>query len=172
MADPRLNSVHLEPPRRADYRRARDGLLQARGACTLAAENQDEDDSSPGPHNTVIQNVGNHAPPGLKYWLVDNDYIYPLKTGINTVGRAPDNDVVVQDAYVSRRHCAILVHVGDSCEVHDTASKNGTYLNGKRLSGPTRLNTGDELRMCDQRLVFVIKATPPDRLSPTNTLPV
>jgi pSer/pThr/pTyr-binding forkhead associated (FHA) protein len=54
--------------------------------------------------------------------------------------------------------------------LHDTASKNGTYVNGKRISGPTRLRSGDEIRMCDQRLVFVTRDTPPDHPSPTHTL--
>jgi hypothetical protein len=171
MADPRLNSVHLEAPRRGEYRRAREALLQARGSYTVALEHQEDEDSSPGYPHTVIQNAANQAPPEANFWLVDKDYIYPLRVGINTVGRSPDNDVVVQDAYVSRRHCAILVHAGDGCELHDTASKNGTYLNGKKLSGPTRLKSGDEIRMCDQKLVFVIKAGPPDRPSPTQTMP-
>jgi pSer/pThr/pTyr-binding forkhead associated (FHA) protein len=55
---------------------------------------------------------------------------------------------------VSRRHCAILVHLTTGCELHDTASKNGTFLNGNRLAGPTRLSPGDEIRMCDRHLVF------------------
>jgi pSer/pThr/pTyr-binding forkhead associated (FHA) protein len=73
------------------------------------------------------------------------------------VGRAPDNDVVISDAYVSRRQCAILVHAGDGCELHDVASKNGTFLNGQKLDGPTLLHDGDEIRMCDRQLVFVLR---------------
>jgi len=169
MADPRLNSIHLEAPRRADYRRAREELLRARGLNTLAVEADPDEDRSDNPH-TVIQNAGDHPPSGLAYWLVDNEYIYPLKVGINTVGRSPDNDVVVQDCYISRRHCAILVHLGENCELHDTASKNGTFINGKKIAGPTRLRSGDEIRMCDQRLVFVSRSHPPDRQSPTQTL--
>ena len=169
MADPRLNSVHLEPPRRADYRRAREELLRARGVNTLAVEASPEEPSDNDPH-TIIQNGGEQAPTGLNFWLVDNEYIYPLKIGINTVGRSPDNDVVVQDCYISRRHCAILVHAGEACELHDTASKNGTYVNGKKIAGPTRLRSGDEIRICEQRLVFVTRSEPPDRQSPTHTL--
>ena len=45
-ADPRLNSLHLEAPRRQDYRRAREALLQARGCHTLCAENRPEPDES------------------------------------------------------------------------------------------------------------------------------
>jgi pSer/pThr/pTyr-binding forkhead associated (FHA) protein len=55
---------------------------------------------------------------------------------------------------VSRRHCAILVHLNDGCELHDTASKNGTFLNGDKLIGPTRLKPGDEIRMCGKQFTF------------------
>ena len=171
MADPRLNSVHLESPRRQVFRLAREALLQARGWNTLAAENmsaaapQGLADSSRTLQEEGIADLSR----GVRYWLLDRNYVYPLKVDLNTIGRSPENDVVVQDAYVSRRHCAILVHVGDNCEVHDIASKNGTYLNGKKLAGPTRLNTGDEIRMCDSQFVFLTKVgeEPP---SPSATL--
>src|SRR5262245_4865161 len=161
MADPRLNSVHLEFPRRQEYRRAREALLNARGWQTLAAEN-DQAGLAVDEPNTLIQQGQQRAPEGLKFWLVDKDYIYPLKVGLNTVGRSPDNDVVVHDSYVSRRHCAVLVHAGSHAEVHDTASKNGTYVNGRKIAGPTRLNSGDEIRMCDRQLVFLAKDGAPD----------
>ncbi|HZT79393.1 MAG TPA: FHA domain-containing protein [Gemmataceae bacterium] len=154
MPDPRLNSIHLDPPRRQEYRRARAALLGARGWQTLAAEQQQGADGSDGPPNTVLQST-DRPPPGLKFWLADKQDVYPLKTGLNTIGRAPENDVVVEDPYVSRRHCAILVHAGDGCELHDTASKNGTYLNGRRLAAPTLLRPGDEIRMCDRSFVFL-----------------
>jgi pSer/pThr/pTyr-binding forkhead associated (FHA) protein len=156
MSETRLNSVHLEFPRREQFRGARDELLNARGSTTLALEN-----AAPGsnPH-TLIQDAKAGIPPGVCCWLMDQQAIYPLKVGVNTVGRLPDNDVVISAPYVSRRHCAILVHAGDGCELHDIASKNGTYINGRKLSGPTRLNSGDEIRMCESRLVFVTKAGP------------
>jgi pSer/pThr/pTyr-binding forkhead associated (FHA) protein len=66
--------------------------------------------------------------------------------------------VVVEDAYVSRRHCAVLVHAGNYCELHDVASKNGTYLNGRKIECPTRLKAGDEIRMCNKNLVFMSTA--------------
>ena len=126
MADPRLNSVHLEAPRRQEFRRAREALLNARGFQTMAAEQGDLRALDGGDSHTFVQEPEQHAPAGLKYWLVDRDKVYPLRVGLNTIGRSPDNDVVVQDSYVSRRHCAIMVHVGSSCEVFDMASRNGT----------------------------------------------
>src|SRR5437588_9732524 len=105
MVDPRLNSLHLEATRRQDYRRAREALLHSRGQQTVYAEHRGEDPGSA----TVIRNVVG-SPVNLDYWLVDKEFIYPLKVGVNTLGRSGDNDVVVEDSFVSRRHCAILVH--------------------------------------------------------------
>jgi pSer/pThr/pTyr-binding forkhead associated (FHA) protein len=159
MTDPRLNSIHLEMPRRQLFRDAREALLGARGMQTIQAEKLPALNASIEQHNTFIQNVDQpKPPPGLQFMLMDRDYIYPLKVGLNTIGRLPDNDVVVNDAHVSRRHCAILIHAGDGCELHDVASKNGTFINGRRLSGPTRLHSGDEIRMCDRPLIFMSKS--------------
>ncbi|HJT76397.1 MAG TPA: FHA domain-containing protein [Gemmataceae bacterium] len=156
MVDPRFNSVHLEPTRREQFRQARADLLAARGLETVAAENGAAL-ALADPNTQIQQAAGKQAPPGVKFWLVDKDFIYPLKVGLNSIGRSPDNDVVLADPFVSRRHCAILVHAGGRCELHDVASKNGTWLNGRRIPGPTQLATGDEIRLCDRQLVFVTK---------------
>ncbi len=103
-------------------------------------------------------------------WLLDGEFLYPLHIGVNTLGRASDNDLVVEDAYASRRHCAILFHVNEKCELHDTASKNGTYLNGQRLSGPAALKSGDEIRICNQQFVFLNRSGDPDVAFPQATL--
>jgi pSer/pThr/pTyr-binding forkhead associated (FHA) protein len=157
MGDPRLNSIHLPDQRRVEYRHAREVLLQSRGYQTVCAVEQLPRDVQ---SQTFIESPDS-PPAQATYWLVDRNGTYPLKIGVNTVGRSGDNDVVVQDGCVSRRHCAILVHVTSGCELHDTASKNGTFLNGARLSGPTRLRPGDEIRMCDQQYVFQARPDAP-----------
>jgi hypothetical protein len=159
MNDPRLNSVHLDFPRREEFRRVREGLLEARGDRTIAGERYLEALDGGGSH-TMIQSGPDQVPQGSDYWLIDQDGIYPLKVGVNTIGRLPDNDVVIQGPYVSRRHCAILVHAGDHCELYDIASKNGTYINGRKLTGPSHLASGDEIRMCDRQFVFMSKKGP------------
>jgi hypothetical protein len=153
MTDPRLASVHLEGSRLQQFRQARSHLLDQRGEHTCCAE---------GHHLRLKAGFAAHAarsvadpPLTVQYWLQDDfDCIYPLKVGVNTVGRSQDNDVVVPDSYISRRHCAILVHLKQDCELHDIASKNGTTLNGNRLTRPTPLREGDEIRLCGKRLVF------------------
>jgi len=156
MADPRFSSMHLEGERLEEFRLAREALLGARGNLTLQAE-QGGFAAGLDDLHTAVDQLANLAPAGVKHLLMDKDYIYPLKIGLNTVGRMPDNDVVIHDPYISRRHCAILVHAGDSCEVHDFASKNGTLVNGRKIDGPTPLNSGDEIVMCNRRLVFVTR---------------
>lgn len=152
MFEHRLNSVHLEFPRRDQFRQARAELLEARGSTTLALEKLDVADNSP---LTLIESLQAPLPANSNCWLRHEQAIYPLKIGINTIGRLPDNDVVVSAPYVSRRHCAVLVHTDGTCELHDIASKNGTYLNNRKITGPTRLMSGDEIFLCDSRLVFV-----------------
>jgi hypothetical protein len=152
--DPRLNSIHLEAPRREDYRRAREVLLEARGCETLCVE-RDADEPDFAPSNTLIQKADHPNPTALPCWLSDDQYIYPLRIGLNTVGRSSDNDVVVADCFISRRHCAILVHSRSGFELHDTASKNGTFLNGARLDHPTPIHSGDTIRICERQFTFV-----------------
>ena len=97
---------------------------------------------------------------------MDKEAVYHLKLGVNTIGRLSDNDVVIPDPFLSRRHPAILIHTDEKCELHDVASKNGTYVNGRKIDGPTRLNSGDEIRMCDRQYIFVRKADLQERSSP------
>jgi hypothetical protein len=167
MADPRLNSVHLEAPRRQEYRHARDILLRSGGSQNLCLS---RDPDSFSVNHTVIEK-GNGVPErGLTCWLSDGAFLYPLRVGVNTLGRSSSNDVVVDDAYASRRHSAILVHSSGTFELHDMASKNGTYLNGVRLSAPTPLNCGDEIRISERPFIFCTRSGEKDPVSPPATL--
>jgi hypothetical protein len=98
-----------------------------------------------------------HFIPGPKYLLIDDQAgcCYSLKTGLNTIGRLPDNDIVLEGSSVSRRHCVILVHAWGACELHDTASRNGTLVNGQPLRQPIRLASGDQISVCQTMLLLV-----------------
>lgn len=155
MNDPKLNSVHLEFPRREDFRRAREVLVGSRGEHTIAAEQALP--AFTGGSRTFMEEDGGGSRTSMEHWLVENGLTYPLKIGVNTIGRLLDNDVVIEGPYVSRRHCAIVVHARNGCELHDIASKNGTFVNGAKLSGPAHLANGDEIRMCDRLFIFMSK---------------
>jgi pSer/pThr/pTyr-binding forkhead associated (FHA) protein len=155
MNHPSLNSVHLHSlPRRDDYRRARDVLLRARGDQTVIAERAARlaEQATAAPRTKAeLSATGQRT----RYFLKDGETLRPLKIGMNIIGRFPDSDMVLSEAHMSRRHCAVVVHAASGCELHDLASKNGTYLNGQRLTHPVWLVAGDQLRLCDRVFTFV-----------------
>ncbi len=65
--------------------------------------------------------------------------------GSLVLGRAPDCDLVINDAVLSRRHLRFFESEG-ALFVEDLGSSNGTYLNGRRLEAPTAVTTGDVVR--------------------------
>ncbi|WP_205739588.1 ATP-binding cassette domain-containing protein [Georgenia sp. SYP-B2076] len=65
----------------------------------------------------------------------------PPPRGVIVLGRAGTCDVVVDDPLASRRHCA--VELGPQVLLHDLSSFNGTFLNGRRISGTEPLSPGD-----------------------------
>lgn len=61
-----------------------------------------------------------------------------------TIGRDPSNDLVLEDASLSRNHARITLDGGEAV-LEDLGSRNGTLLNGDRLLGPRRVKAGDEV---------------------------
>jgi pSer/pThr/pTyr-binding forkhead associated (FHA) protein len=71
-----------------------------------------------------------------------------------TIGKASSNLVSLDhDATVSRLH-AVLENLGHAWSIRDLGSRNGTYINGEKISAERVLRSGDELRISTSRLVF------------------
>jgi len=70
----------------------------------------------------------------------------PLSTSVITIGRAPDSTIVLGDDYVSTRHARIYPS-GSEWVVEDLGSTNGTWINKTRLTTPTILEPGADLRI-------------------------
>jgi len=66
----------------------------------------------------------------------------PLGEGEHVLGRLPDASVWIDSTNVSRRHARIVVSAGRAT-LEDLGSKNGTYLRGTKLTGPSELTDGD-----------------------------
>jgi pSer/pThr/pTyr-binding forkhead associated (FHA) protein len=79
--------------------------------------------------------------------LADPSANYLLASGVNTIGRAPDNSIqIVGDPYVSGHHAQIVYQDGNFTLI-DVGSTNGTLLNGQPVpkQEPQELNPGDEI---------------------------
>jgi diguanylate cyclase (GGDEF)-like protein len=77
----------------------------------------------------------------------DNEPLeYVLRPGKNTLGRKPDNDIVVADDSASREHAEIYCQ-GDQIVITDLESTNGTYVNRERIVKPHVLQPGDQIRI-------------------------
>jgi ABC-type multidrug transport system ATPase subunit len=72
--------------------------------------------------------------------------------GSATIGRANDNDIVIQDVLASRHH-AFLVQSPLGTEIRDAHSVNGTFVNGVRV-GSAVLNEGDVITIGNVDLVL------------------
>jgi hypothetical protein len=72
-----------------------------------------------------------------------------------TVGRTPNNDVVLKDATVSRLH-VFFRHRGATWQIADGGSKNGTFLDGKPLAPRRELgvDSGQTVKIGDLELTF------------------
>ncbi len=70
-----------------------------------------------------------------------------------TVGRKPDNDIVIDNPAVSGHHCKI-VRQADAYFIEDLNSTNGTYVNEKRVM-KAGLHPNDVVGLAKHALVFV-----------------
>jgi len=123
--------------------------------------------ASAGPRRAVVRQDGAAAsapaqpavPPHVERMatpcLVDsNGRRYELRPRApTTLGRAIDNDIVVADASVSRRHATIIPQDGGFA-LRDLASQNGTFIRGQRIDGTRQLANGDDVRLGDAPFVF------------------
>ena len=82
--------------------------------------------------------------------------IVDLDSGVVSIGRDPANVVQLDwDTEVSRVH-AVLEHVGGAWTlVDDGLSRNGSFVNGRRVHGRRRLDHGDSVTVGKTLLVFV-----------------
>jgi adenylate cyclase len=85
---------------------------------------------------------------------------YTLKPGGNTIGRHPNNDIVIAEPSASRHHARIDYNRStDTALLQDLSSTNGTYINRRRLSYTYRLQHLDMIRIGSSTINVVIRGT-------------
>src|SRR5215831_7047455 len=84
-----------------------------------------------------------------------NNQVINLNLGVNRVGRSPGNDIVIEHATISSKHCEILLGDGE-VSVRDCGSTNGTYINDHPAM-ESKLTAGQILRLGD--VDFLVEST-------------
>lgn len=93
-------------------------------------------------------------PSHLEVWKPSGRQLITLGGERVTVGKSSTNVVSLDhDSTVSRVH-AVFERLGFAWSIRDVGSRNGTYLNGEKISAERVLRSGDELRVGKTRLVF------------------
>jgi len=82
--------------------------------------------------------------PTLQYADVDGEHTFSVRGDSVTIGRSPDQNLVLKEAFVSRRH-ALITRQNGHFELVDQNSSHGTYLNGNRVER-AKLKSGDTIQ--------------------------
>lgn len=81
-----------------------------------------------------------------RFWLISESTQIPLREGSQVIGRADDVDVRIVVPGVSRHHARFDVS-SSGASVEDLGSKNGTFVNDRRIAKPLLLASGDRIRI-------------------------
>ncbi|MGH2544477.1 MAG: FHA domain-containing protein, partial [Ardenticatenaceae bacterium] len=84
---------------------------------------------------------------------------FPLLSGLTTIGRQPDNDVVLDSPVVSRKH-AVIMESGEGYAIRDLGSTNGTYVNRQRIDENEHpLQHGDLIQLGGRDISLLFRHT-------------
>jgi two-component system cell cycle response regulator len=74
---------------------------------------------------------------------------------VSSLGRAPECTFPLDDVGLSREHAQmVVIGNGKDYVIKDAGSRNGTYVNDARISGPVKLNHGDRVQLGSTLLYF------------------
>ncbi len=103
------------------------------------------------------------------YLLIDSQRVVHLHKSVTNIGRQHDNDVIVDDPYVSRHHLQIRQR-GLEFILFDVREQSGTLINGV-LVKEHRLQSGDVVQVGKTVMVFMVDhANDDDPLNQTQPL--
>src|ERR1051326_4113183 len=93
--------------------------------------------------------------PSLTVLAMDG-YHFPTAGREMSLGRTPDNYLMIPDPQVSRHH-AVAERRGLRLIVRDNGSTNGTFVDGSRIFGPTQVNYGSVIAIGASHLEVVFQ---------------
>jgi pSer/pThr/pTyr-binding forkhead associated (FHA) protein len=84
------------------------------------------------------------------------------------IGRGDGVNLRPKSDLISRHHCAVILEDGQAF-IKDLESRNGTHLNGERISGKVKMQVGDRLRVGRLQFEVLIDHGSPGRKKPRVT---
>jgi adenylate cyclase len=91
----------------------------------------------------VIANPGHH-----------DERVYDLDVGATMIGRGRDSEIRVINKSLSRQHAKIVLERSGRAMIEDVGSKNGTFVDGRRVKAPVELEDGLHFSCGDVVFVF------------------
>jgi predicted component of type VI protein secretion system len=88
----------------------------------------------------------------------------PLPSKVTIIGRRQDCDLRIPLMPVSRRHCQLILN-NETLKIRDLGSRNGTFLNGKRIEEATA-QAGDKIMIGPLTFAIQINGQPKEFVSP------
>jgi len=94
--------------------------------------------------------------------IADQQHEFTIEPGTPCrIGRHPHNTIELPDESVSRSHAMVQFADAGTCYLYDLDSRNGTFVNGRRVSAPTMLRHGDRITIGLYHLEFVHEGSQP-----------
>lgn len=88
------------------------------------------------------------------YWLSMGNERFPLREGETTIGRSPYCSIVVPCSTASREHAAVVVQ-GQTVELVDLGSRNGTLVNQVAVREHCTLSAGDVIQIGGSEMTLI-----------------
>jgi DNA-binding winged helix-turn-helix (wHTH) protein len=107
-----------------------------------------------------LEGVAVTRAPGVLYRLTWAGGRATFGEGEQVLGRDPALEVSLESSSVSRRHARIRIADGVAV-LEDLSSKNGTFVNGRRITTAVRLSDHDQIGVGEARLRFRILSPQP-----------
>ena len=99
------------------------------------------------------------SPTGSFCRVIGPDSQASLAPGDNILGRGPESVLWIDDDTVSRAHARVRVE-NESASIEDLSSKNGTFVEARRIEAPVVLRDGDRIRLGSLELRFRASGSP------------
>jgi hypothetical protein len=121
------------------------------GTLHITAEHSSQDASSTAAMQAVKLPIAEK--PANAQLIINDHQIIHLQDDTLNIGRHPENDIVINDPSVSRRHLQIRLRHG-AYMVFDVNSRTGMLVNGTP-SREHRLNSGDIIRIGSTQIIYL-----------------